>query len=333
MAPALEYIELKKPELHRQLQFHQTGEPLPSLDGIGSVVFWLAGPLNNYPSCYEDAVRIAEEARERGLTLINPPEALHDLSKARQSRVWQDAGIPCSPVETFEDLEALKAAADRLTFPLMLRADAQHRQAGALAVKDRKALLALRQSELSFPCAVSQFVDVREGYRSIAPRSAYARLFHKNRLWVANGTIRTKHVFFSSNPVVSSKTAILGTAARSGIPEYAILLMPLYRECIRHDVAFWRVGEQHRELMIRACNVLGLRYAAIDYSNLADGTPMLWEVNPVFQIPRARQMILPRLRYAAERAESYCEAIAVSLEALLAPGETSATANEEASAE
>ena len=105
MAPALEYIELKKPELHRQLQFHQTGEPLPSLDGIGSVVFWLAGPLNNYPSCYEDAVRIAEEARERGLTLINPPEALHDLSKARQSRVWQDAGIPCSPVETFEDLE------------------------------------------------------------------------------------------------------------------------------------------------------------------------------------------------------------------------------------
>ena len=69
--------------------------------------------------------------------------------------------------------------------------------------------------------------------------------------------------------------------------------------------------------MIRACNVLGLQYGAIDYSNLADGTPILWEVNPVFQVPRARQMILPRLRHAAERADSYCEAIAVSLAGLL----------------
>ena len=45
-------------------------------------------------------------------------------------------------------------------------------------------------------------------------------------------------VFFSSNPVVSAKTAILGAAARSGVPEYADLLSPLHRECLRHDVAF-----------------------------------------------------------------------------------------------
>jgi hypothetical protein len=256
---------------------------------------------------------------------------LHDLSKARQSRIWQEAGIPSSPVETFEDLATLRDAAGRLAFPLMLRADAQHRQAGAAVIKDRSALLALSESELSFPCAVSPFVDVREGYRSSAPNSVYARLFHKNRLWVANGTIRTKHVFFSSNPVVSAKTAILGAAARSGLPEWAVLLSPLHRQCLRHDVSFWRAGEQHRELMIRACKVLGLQYAAIDYSNLADGTPILWEVNPVFQIPRARQMILPRLRHAAERADSYCEAIAVSLAALLTAGETSA-AHEEAGA-
>jgi hypothetical protein len=69
------------------------------------------------------------------------------------------------------------------------------------------------------------------------------------------------------------------------LAEYAVLLSPLQRECLRHDMAFWRAEEQHRELMIKACNVLGLKYGAIDYSNLADGTPILWEVNPVFQVP------------------------------------------------
>ena len=226
MAPILEYIERQRPELHRRLQLHQTGEAAPSLGGIGVVIFWLAGPLNNHPACYEDAVRIANEARARDLTVINPPEALYNLSKTRQAQLWQEAGIRCSPVETFEDLATLKDAADRLAFPLMLRADARHRQAGAAVVRDRSALLALSESELSFPCAVSPFVDVREGYRSTAPNSVYARRFHKNRLWVANDVIRTKHVFFSSDPVVSSKTAILGAAARSGIPEYAILLSP-----------------------------------------------------------------------------------------------------------
>jgi hypothetical protein len=317
MAPVLEYIERQRPELHRRLQLHQTGEAAPNLGGIGVVIFWLAGPLNNYPACYGDAVRIADKARACDLTVINPPEALCDLSKTRQSQVWQEAGIRCSPVETFETMQTLKAASDRLVFPLMLRADTQHRQAGTAVVGDRNALLGLSEAELCFPCAVSPFVDVREGYRSAAPNSAYARLFHKNRLWVANNVIRTKHVFFSSNPIVSSKTAAFRAAARSGVAEYAVLLSPLHRECLRHDVAFWRAGEQHRELMIRACNVLGLQYGAIDYSNLADGTPILWEVNPVFQVPRARQIMLPRLRHAAERAESYCEAIAVSLTGLL----------------
>ena len=324
MAPILEHIERERPELHRRLQLHQTGEAPPNLGRIGVVIFWLAGPLNNHPACYEDAVRIANEARARDLTVINAPEALYNLSKTRQAQLWQEAGIRCSPVETFEDMETLKAALYRLVFPLMLRADARHRQAGAAVVRDRSALLALSESELSFPCAVSPFVDVREGYRSTAPNSVYARRFHKNILWVANDVIRTKHVFFSWDPVVSSKTAILGAAARSGIPEYAILLSPMHRECLRHDVAFWRAGEQHRELMIRACKVLGLQYAAIDYSNLADGTPILWEVNPVFQVPRARQMILPRLRHAAERADSYCEAIAKSLIGLLAAREAGA---------
>jgi hypothetical protein len=108
MAPVLEYIERQRPELHRRLQLHQTSEPAPNLCGIGVVIFWLAGPLKNHPACYEDAVRIANEARARDLTVINPPETLFNLSKTRQSQLWQEAGIRCSPVETFDNLKTLK---------------------------------------------------------------------------------------------------------------------------------------------------------------------------------------------------------------------------------
>ena len=116
MAPILEHIERERPELHRRLQLHQTGEAAPSLGGIGAVIFWLAGPLNNHPACYEDAVRIANEARARDLTVINPPEALYNLSKTRQAQLWQEAGIRCSPVETFEDMELSRLPCTVLSF-------------------------------------------------------------------------------------------------------------------------------------------------------------------------------------------------------------------------
>ena len=87
------------------------------------MIFWLAGPLNNHPACYEDAVRIANEARARDLTVINPPEALYNLSKTRQAQLWQEAGIAVRR-SRHSRLATLKAASTVLSFPLMLRADA-----------------------------------------------------------------------------------------------------------------------------------------------------------------------------------------------------------------
>jgi hypothetical protein len=146
----------------------------------------------------------------------------------------------------------LRKAAEPLAFPLVLRADEQHGQKAAHVVRDRGELLKLGGTNLIFPCAVSSFIDIRSGYRDAAPRSAYARLFHKKRLIVANGMIRTKHIMFSSSPI----------AARLGRFEAPFLLWPLHRECIARDLAYWQQGEEHTALMLKACDTLGLKLAS-----------------------------------------------------------------------
>jgi len=92
----------------------------------------------------------------------------------------------------------------------------------------------------------------------------------------------------------------------------------LHKECVAHDLAYWQREEEHSVLMRKACGALGLSYAAIDYSSLADGTPILWEANPVFAMPQLKDIMLPRRRRAAERIESYYDVIGKFLSELLA---------------
>lgn len=316
MSRVLRHIAREQPELHRRLVLHHTGEPSPSLSGIGAVVFWLKNPLRRYPACHAEALALAAEARKRTILLVNPPEALADYSKSRQALAWRAAGIPTPEVMRFETFESLREAAGRLPFPLILRADEQHSQKATRVVKERAALRNLDETDLMFPCAASPFVDVRLGYRETAPRSAYAKLFHKKRLIVANGVIRTKHVMFSRNPIVGAKTSIFNSAERFGRFESAFLLSRLHRECVAHDLDYWQHGEEHAALMLKACDVLGLKYAALDYGTLSDGTHLLWEANPLFGIPKYEKIMLPRRRRAAEREQSYYAAMGMFLSGL-----------------
>lgn len=325
MQRSLTQLKQQRPDLHRRLVFHHTGEPTPGLDGIGAIVFWLRCPLRVHRACYDDAVRIAEEARRKSIPLINSPYVLSDLSKSRQGRLWREAGIPTPEVERFETLESLRKAAERLVYPIVLRGDQTHRQRDIHIVGDPGELRALSAAQLTFPCAVSPFIDVRVGYSAMAPKSAYARLFHKKRLIVANGVIRTKHIMFSSSPIVGAQTSIFRQAERFGRFETPFLLWPLHRECVQHDLSYWRQEEEHGALMLKARNALGLQFAAIDYSSLSDGRPILWEANAYFEMPNLKDIMLPRRRRAAERLITYQEAIGTFLsELLMALGETPA---------
>lgn len=316
MQRSLNQLEQLRPDLHRRLVFHYTGEPAPGLDEIGAIVFWLRTPLRIHRACYDDAVRIADAARQRDVLLINPPQASSELSKSRQAQLWREADIPTPEVERFETLADLKRAAERLVYPIVLRGDNTHRQTDVHIAGDRGALSEIRAA-LAFPCAVSPFVDVRLGYRAVAPRSAYAKLFHKKRLIVANGVIRTKHVMFSDSPIVGAQTSLFRRAERFGRFETPFLLSPLNRECVDHDLSYWRQVEEHGVLMIKACQALGLQFAAIDYSNLSDGSPILWEANAYFDMPNQEEIMLPRRRRAAERLASYQHAIGMFLSEVL----------------
>jgi hypothetical protein len=327
MQPVLDDVQQRHPDLWRQLVLHRTGQPPPNLEGVRAVVFWLRNPLRiTSPACFEEAIQIAEQAKRARITLINPPDVIGDFTKSHQARVWREANLPTPPVDRFETIESLKDAAERLTFPLMLRGDEQHCQLGAQVIETKSELLALAPSGVVFPCAASPFIDVRLDYRETVPRSAFAVLFHKKRLIVANDIIRTKHTMFAADPIVSAKTSVFAKARRLGRFDAAFMLRSLHRECVRHDLAYWEQKEEHRALMSKACQVLGLRFAGIDYSNLADGTPILWEANPWFSLPKPNDIMLPRYRRAPERVASYHEAVARFLTGLLSsPGDIGAS--------
>jgi hypothetical protein len=313
----LEHVRRQRNQIYRRLIFHRTGDPPPLLDHVKAVVFWLADPLREwYPACYEEAVGIADEARRRGIGLINPPEALSNSIKSVQARLWQGAGIATPPVERYESNEELLAASSTFSYPLLVRGDEHHSQGGLRVFANRDQLLGVCREDLKFPCAVSPLVDVRAGFREIGS-PACERLFHKKRLIVAGNIIRTKHMFFSSDPIVSSNTATFGQHRRRFWSPFTSNLSPEERECIDLDLAYWRQGEEHREVMVRACRALGIQFAAIDYSSLSDGSVMLWEANPHFHLPRMHEMMLPRQRLARERIASYHDAIADFLSELI----------------
>ncbi len=318
MRRALRDLERERPELHRRLVLHHTGALAPSLSGIGAVVFWLKNPLRRYPACHAEAVRIAEGARKNSIPLINPPEVLADFCKSRVGHLWRAAGIPTPEAERLDTFESLRDAASRLQFPVVVRADEEHAQKATRLVSDSSALRKLEETDLIFPCVVSPFIDLRSGYRDAAPRSAFARLFHKKRLIVAGGVIRSKHLMFSSSPFVAAKTSIFNKARRFGRFENLFLLSRLHRQCVAHDLAYWQHGEEREALLLKACEALGLKYAALDYGTSFDGTHLLWEANPLFGIPKAEKIMLPRARRAGERVTSYHAAIGTFLSGLLA---------------
>jgi len=318
----LGWIREQRPRLWRRIRMHATGDPPPHLAGAGAVAFLLADPLREWhPRCYAEALELAERAKALGLAIVNPPEALSNTIKSTQARLWRAAAIPTPPVSRLRSLEDLPEAARVHGFPLLLRGDEKHAQDGARVLWRREDLASVRAEDLPVPGAGSPLVDTRAGYPA---GSIWARYYHKKRVLVLGPRTRTKHVFFSSDPIVGARTCALaryGWRSRLGLP---VLLSRDERAMIEADVAHWRNGSAEDGLMCRAMSALGVQLGAIDYSTQADGTPILWEANPYFSLPRRRDLMLPQYRGGARaRLSSYHEAIAEFLEGLVSPAASS----------
>lgn len=283
-----------RPEI--RLRHWYTGTPLPSLDHASAVLFLLQDPLREFhPDCYTEACALAEKARAGGLRLINPPEALSNSIKSRQSEIWRNAGVRTPRFWRFQDAREVRAVLESVRFPAIIRADEHHTQASMRIVYSPTEVLNRVKHGFRFPGALAPVIDTRGG------PEPYHSFFHKKRVQVFGRHVCHMHLFFGGHPIVGSKTSTFGHY-RSFNPVTRWLGNRACAEHVRLDNAFvFDTPVEHAELFVKAAKALDLEWCAIDYSTGPDGEPVLWEANPYFAIDLWPFAILPGPRRVAER--------------------------------
>jgi hypothetical protein len=309
VATLLDLITEWRPNLAQQVAVWRTGSPLPSLDNINAVVFLLADPIDEHPSCQTEAQRLAKCAKKMGLRVLNPPGALNNTVKSRQAMLWAEAGIPSAKAYKANNEAAVTSLLESVQYPIILRPDRLHVQAGMTfclnAVEAQRAVRRLR-----YPAAVLEFVDTRESWRRAEPGSVFAQYFHKKRSMVFGSRVLNNHIFFSASPVVGAKTSTFRAKAQDHAAE------PREDELIAADIAYSNAPAEAPEVMLAALRALRLDVAAIDYSSLPDGSVILWEANPYFHLPPWSKGLLSGERQLRIRIEGFYRAMMDELEAL-----------------
>ena len=317
--PFFNHIRDHRRALSARLRFFDTGDPQPSLEGIGAVLFLLGDPLAElYPECYQEAVRIRDDAVQRGIPVYQDPDALAGYGRVSQANKWLDAGIPTARVCAFQSRDELREVAGGMGPPLMLRKDHGHCQTDIRLVMNGSAMDKALAADGETNGVVMQFVDCREGYRQDSPHSVYARFYHKKRAHVLGDTVRTNHVYFSEHPIVGlySSTFWFHRPYKSDLRRPGPYLQRCWRlpDCLREDYAYWEKVVDDEAVLLRAAKALGLSFAAIDYSTLADGSVVLWEANPYPGCVTRSPM--PFLRRSRRRATGIFDSLADALERL-----------------
>jgi len=280
--PHLKAIKRRDPALYRRLRFHETGMPRPSLDGIGAVVFWLGDPLRElYPDCFAEAIAIAEEARARGLNLVNPPEALSNTIKTVQSGLWRAAGIPTPPYTRCDDRDALMAHLETADLPVLIRRDEHHGQRPTRTCQSRADAARLGREWPHFPCSVAPLIDVRQIYRDAGHEDHWATHHHVRRVMIFGATILPQRVFFSPSQIVSHRNNTFKAWQQRSLNRRLLRALPSeLKDHLQAEIEYRARGVDAPDLMRKAAETLGLQYLAIDYCGLPDGRVILWEANP-----------------------------------------------------
>jgi hypothetical protein len=299
----LQRAKRQAPALYRRLLVHETGTAEPSLDGVGAVVFLLADPLRErYPDCYREAAGIAERARQRGVRIVNPPDALSNTIKTVQASRWQAAGVPCAACVPYSTRAEFEAAVAKVPFPAIVRPDLLHAQQFTFHCAAREEALALTDGQLSFPGLVVQFIDTRAGWDKAAPGSVWERYYHRCRAYVFGDRVYAQAIYFSENPIVASETSTFQEYKGWGMLKAPLLrFRPMVRRTVVEDIRYAGGAADQPELLVRAVTSLGLDFAAVDYARLANGSLALWEANPHPSMPVWHHASLPLARRQRRR--------------------------------
>lgn len=308
MEAMLAYARASRPEIASRLRVHETGTPRPSLDDVSTILFYLADPLEAFfPACYAEARALADEAKTRGIRILNDPDALSVTQKSRQTALWRAAGIRCAGSHAFASAEELRDLIERLAWPQILRDDAHHVQHNAIVCRSREDAMAALPL-MSYPGVALDFIDTRDPATGGRRDPLYARYFHKKRSFVFGPIALNNHVFFSEHPIVGQGTSTFQAEMhwkRRAMRSVGIRSREL-TQTLAEDFDYFAGAPEAPEQMVRATRVLGLAMAALDYSVAADGSLVFWEANPYFSLPtRTTQKLLPKERRWLERIDRF----------------------------
>lgn len=312
------------PMLRDRLAFYQTGEALPSLDGVTGVLFLLADPLDVlYPECFADASSIADRAEEMGIPLFNPPAVLAAHCKSRTAAVLEAHGIECPPTHGYRDLDELRRLLQTHELPVILRANSDHAQVDARILEEPRDVEGLEDGPIPYPGVLSPMVDVRSGRKRHGPWDPFHKWVHRYRAFVFGDICMAGHLHFSSSRVVGGHDVVwdllderskrirarLGSGHLNALAQRGIRMNPWYRAARAADVAFRLRGPSDPSLFVRAARALGYDFVAFDYGEYPDGRPVIFEANPYPFINSMPGGILWRERGLDEYTQRMYEAI------------------------
>jgi hypothetical protein len=289
------------------IRVHHTGAGTADLTGVELVVFWLGDPLmQKYPACYVDAMTIAADAADRGIRVLNHPDALSHTTKSIQARIWAETGVPSAAAASAGSLEEMAEAIERIGFPCIVRSDQEHAQRHVATLFQPEDMQTLN-SEGLLPAVVLQLYDVREEYREAGSDTSdlFARFHHKARAFVFGDQVLASHLFFSPERIVGLSNSLFQREASSmrRLARQFGYHRHLLQQLIDADKAYFSSPMQEASELVRAVRALGLDFAAVDYSLRPDGRIVVWEANPYFWLPDGKASVLSRQRNAVARVD------------------------------
>ena len=299
------------------IRLHRTGTGKADLSDVSLVIFWLGDPLKQkYPQCYLEAMEIATAAMGAGIRIVNHPNGLSMTTKSRQARIWQEHDVPCARAVPVVSPSELTSAIEEVGFPCLIRSDQEHAQRNVIRVDSESDAERINLDGL-LPAVVLKYHDVRDEYRREGwdSDSLFYRFHHKARAIVFRDRIIGSHIFFAKDRIVGLSNSLF---AREQRPRRNFARRFGYHRHLLDDMIavdkqyFSEVPQGHEEL-IKAVSVMGLDFAALDYSLRPDGSILIWEANPYFNLPEGRDSVFAAQRDAVARVNQSFDWIAENI--------------------
>lgn len=230
--------------------------------GYNRVILIFQDPiLPFFPEVYKKVKKLEAHCDTFGIPMLFRPDSLNNTTKSVMGALWQEAGLPCAgqyPISSVEDLDALKD----LKYPVFLRYDSGHDSHGRInstLFHSREEIDTSLIEQYAIPqknlagVVVTEFIDTQ----------------------LADGTYRKCRAYVAGKSVYN--VSIAGSEEWY-IHAQIIQSMEFFNECF--DFIQSEPTEAHKEILIKANEVLGLEFSAMDYSLDKDGNLILWEANP-----------------------------------------------------